>query len=208
MCSEGKHNTSIKDLSPITKVEVNSNVEVKIEANNTGSFTDTRDGQIYTWVELKDGKKWMSQNLNYEITDSWCFKNDSSNCQEYGRLYTWEAAQKACPEGWRLPSDGDWRTMAIKYGGCNYDDPNERGNSAYKALLAEGDSGFSAKFSGYRTSYNVFLHINVYGRYWTSSAYDTKSAWFYDFNQPQPYEGLYRERDKKGVAFSCRCIQD
>lgn len=36
---------------------------------------------------------------------------ESENYQTYGVLYNWEAARTACPEGWRLPTDGDWVTM-------------------------------------------------------------------------------------------------
>ena len=30
-----------------------------------------------------------------------------ANCEGYGRLYTWKAAQNACPNGWRLPTDSE-----------------------------------------------------------------------------------------------------
>ncbi|WP_173475587.1 FISUMP domain-containing protein [Fibrobacter succinogenes] len=43
---------------------------------------------------------WMARNLNRDIGGSFCYDNDSLNCEKYGRLYTWKAAQNACPEGW------------------------------------------------------------------------------------------------------------
>ena len=45
---------------------------------------------------------WMARNLNRDIGGSFCYDNDSLNCEKYGRLYTWKAAQYACPEGWRV----------------------------------------------------------------------------------------------------------
>ena len=32
---------------------------------NANTFTDSRDGQEYSWVILPDGRKWMAKNLNY-----------------------------------------------------------------------------------------------------------------------------------------------
>jgi uncharacterized protein (TIGR02145 family) len=50
----------------------------------------------------------MAENLNYDMPDSWCYDDDPENCAVYGRLYTWEAAKKACPECWHLPSEEEW----------------------------------------------------------------------------------------------------
>lgn len=65
-----------------------------------GSFTDTRDGHVYRTVSIAD-RLWLADNLSYETSDSWC-ANEKNECDSLGRLYTWKAAQSACPEGWRL----------------------------------------------------------------------------------------------------------
>ena len=82
---------------------------------NSGTYTDQRDGQKYAWARMQDGKVWMIQNLNYKAADSWCYKNNDSLCAHYGRLYSWEAAKDACPEGWHLPSDGEWKRIGRKW---------------------------------------------------------------------------------------------
>jgi uncharacterized protein (TIGR02145 family) len=82
----------------------------------TGTFTDERDGKEYRTVEMPGGKVWMAQNLNYEIKNSWCYPNDEYIGKTYGRLYTWDAAMKACPTGWRLPSKFDWMNLGIALG--------------------------------------------------------------------------------------------
>jgi uncharacterized protein (TIGR02145 family) len=35
----------------------------------------------------------------------------TENYNTYGVLYNWTAAQTACPAGWRLPSDDDWKEL-------------------------------------------------------------------------------------------------
>jgi uncharacterized protein (TIGR02145 family) len=55
--------------------------------------------------------EWMAENLNYEMANSFCYNDSVENCNEYGRLYTWEASMDACPEGWHLPSWSEWNAL-------------------------------------------------------------------------------------------------
>ena len=170
------------------------------------SFKDPRDGQVYKTVKLKDGKVWLAQNLSFDIGDScWLYKNDANKEKKYGRLYTWEAAKKACPTGWHLPSDEEWRAMAKHYGG-HRGDAEDGGKAAYKALIEGGDSGFSALLGGYRSSDGLFLNLGVYGYYWSSTEHVSDYAWYYYFFKP--FSKLYRYYHSKTLGFSCRCIQD
>ena len=61
----------------------------------------------------------MAENLNYEIEGSACPEGDKRNCSKYGRLYTWKAAQKACPEGWHLPDRADFEQLIASAGGTD-----------------------------------------------------------------------------------------
>ena len=54
----------------------------------------------------------MAQNLNYESdTLSFCYRNDSLKCLQWGRLYTWEKALTVCPDGWHLPDTSEYRIL-------------------------------------------------------------------------------------------------
>ncbi|SEI50187.1 major paralogous domain-containing protein [Dyadobacter sp. SG02] len=50
-------------------------------AQTTGTFTDSRDGQMYKTINFTDtatGKTvtWMAQNLNYKVEGSYAYKDD------------------------------------------------------------------------------------------------------------------------------------
>src|SRR5687767_9289969 len=69
---------------------------------------------------MPDGKTWTTENLNLKADPSYCYDDAELNCRRYGRLYTWDSAQRACQslgKGWRLPTDGEWTQMATHYGG-------------------------------------------------------------------------------------------
>ena len=168
---------------------------VKTNTGDLGTLIDDRDNRIYHWVELKDGKKWMAQNVNYSFTGS--TDEDCSYCQTYGRLYTWELAQKACPSGWRLPTATDWDNLIEAYGD-KY--------KAYDALAEDGLSGFSALLGGQRDAYGGFDRRGSEGYYWGSSANNSSDeVWEYTFFS---YDGakINKYEADKERANSCRCL--
>jgi len=101
------------------------------------SFTDSRDMQSYTTVQIGT-QCWMSENLNIgtmingnlsQINNStiekYCYSNNTGNCNTYGGLYQWnemmqyvttEGVQGICPTGWHLPTDDEWKTLEMYLG--------------------------------------------------------------------------------------------
>src|SRR5262252_6050268 len=73
---------------------------------------------------MADGKQWTVENLNLDTAPFYCYEDSALNCSRYGRLYTWESAQRGClslGSGWRLPTEEDWRELARRYGGVSED---------------------------------------------------------------------------------------
>ena len=108
----------------------------------------------YSSKRMADGKQWTTQNLNVNTAQSYCYEDAELNCRQYGRLYTWEAARRGCQslgDGWRLPTDDEWRQMAKHYGGL-LEDSADGAKATYRALVIGGTSGFSAMLGGSRIS--------------------------------------------------------
>lgn len=174
------------------------------------SAQDTKaSGSMFSARRMEDGKEWTTQNLNVNTVLSYCYDDAEVNCRRYGRLYTWASAQRACEllgDGWRLPTNDEWREMANRYGGLR-EEGEDKGKAAYAALLIGGRSGFNAILAGGRTDSGAYARLEAHGFYWTASDSDRGTAWFYNFGKGAQF--LNRHRDgEKARAFSVRCIRE
>jgi uncharacterized protein (TIGR02145 family) len=158
---------------------------------------------------MADGKQWTTNNLNLKTALSYCYEDAESNCSKYGRLYTWESARRVCQslgDGWRLPTDEEWRQLAKRYGGVR-EDSEDGGKAAYKALLSGGSSGLNALLSGGRAEDGQYARLEAHGFYWTASENGPVHAFFYNFGHGGL--ALYRQSEgEKERAFSVRCVKE
>lgn len=181
-------------------------------SNPTVMYGSAQDGGVPGTIDssrrMTNGRLWTTENLNLDTGESYCYGDAELNCRRYGRLYSWEAAERGCRSlgaGWRLPTDEDWRQMASHYGGV-FDDADDRGRAAFETLLIGGGSGFDALLGGGRAVDGAYDDLEGHGFYWTVSEDDPATAWFYNFARGSL--ALYRQPDgEKEMALSVRCVQ-
>jgi len=165
-----------------------------------GYFTDSRDRKKYKTIKI--GKQtWMAENLNYETEGSKCYGENPANCQKYGRLYKWEAAMKACPNGWHLPSREEWNTLAP------VDDETVGNKLKAKNGWENGNGtdsyGFSALPGGRGLSYGGFVNAGKFGDWWSASEGRASiRAIAYNGWDTRWYGG------DKSDLYSVRCLKD
>ncbi|MCL1957598.1 MAG: fibrobacter succinogenes major paralogous domain-containing protein [Fibromonadales bacterium] len=186
--------------------------------NDAKSFIDSRDGKKYRTVVI--GKQtWMAENLNYNARDSKCYDDKSANCDKYGKLYYWNAAVKACPVGWHLPTKTEWDELLRFVDGTSSTE-NSYSETAGKYLKAKSgwndyekkssngtdDYGFAALpggFGGYvvlpdGNFSEEFHNVGVSGSWWSDSGElimnRTSGAYWDD------------KAHKKSFLFSVRCL--
>ena len=168
-----------------------------------------QSGAVASSKRMADGKEWTTVNLNVNTSSSYCFEDAELNCRRYGRLYTWESAQRGCRslgDGWRVPTDDEWRQMVKHYGGVGNDSPG-KGKAAYTALLSGGTSGFDAVLGGNRSVDGQYERLEAHGFYWTVSETDPSTAPFYNFGKGS--QALYRQpQGQKQMAISVRCVRE
>jgi uncharacterized protein (TIGR02145 family) len=170
-----------------------------------GTFTDSRDGKTYKTVKIGTAV-WMAENLNFAADGSKCFENNDANCAKYGRLYDWATAMKACPAGYRLPSDDEWTALWAVGGGETAGKTlksaagwNENGNGT-------DDFGFSALPSGGGDSGGNFGSAGEYGFWWSATENDANLA--KALNMFHSNENMLGSGDDKTNLYSVRCVKD
>lgn len=156
-------------------------ISFKVEAETmtgfygkSGIFIDQRDQHKYKWVRIGDFV-WMGDNLDFDIEGS--LANDYQGC---GRFYTYETALKACPDGWHLPSDKEWKVLELELG-MNRTDINSTGNriSGNVGAKIKGNVDFINSFCGYIEENEVKLN-DIGIAYWSSTLaeHTSKSAFY------------------------------
>ena len=141
-------------------------------------FHDSRDAKSYKVANI-GGVVWLAHNLDFKTKESWCYADGLENCERFGRLYSWKAAQKACPNGWRLPTDGEW-PMIIE-------------NAVRLDLEASGNRDAKGKYGW-----------PARAEFWTSGATGSKGKfYYYDLNAKT---GNFDSLNKK-AAKPVRCVK-
>jgi len=191
------------DKAKSVTITMNSNqtLTANFEKIVRGTLTDSRDGKKYRTVKI--GKlTWMAQNLNFKTGNSWCYGDDESNCQKYGRLYDWNTAKSACPSGWRLPAREDWNDLVEAAG----DNAGTKLKSKSPNWNGTDDYGFSALPGGYRSTDGSFGSAGDLGFWW--SATEGGSGGAYYRNVYSDDGDVYEYYGDKGSGLSVLCVQD
>jgi uncharacterized protein (TIGR02145 family) len=154
----------------------NNNNNVPNNPNNGGTYTE-KGNNISKYKTIKVGTQtWMAENLDYAIAGSRCYADSLSNCTKYGRLYTWDAANRVCPSGWRLPNDTDWNILIDYVGGeetAGTKLKSSTGWMSYSGVPVGTDSyGFSALPGGYGNvgdDYAYFTLVSGASGWWSAT---------------------------------------
>lgn len=118
-----KSSSSAKSSSSSSKVSSSSVVSSSSALPPTvkgKDMTDNRDGKKYK-LETVDGVTWMVEGIRYEMASgTYCDAtvevtkegpgggtSEVNVCDQFGIFYTYDAAQGACPPGWRLPTQDE-----------------------------------------------------------------------------------------------------
>ena len=202
---------------------------------------DSRDSNIYKTVKV-GSQTWMAENLAYlpsvvgpatgsntipyqyvygynetDVTEA----KATDNYKTYGVLYNWPAAVAACPAGWHLPSDEEFKILEM-YVGMTKEEAN---GTAWRGTHSEGcqlreagtthwassngatnSSGFTGLGTGYRETDGSFRNRSVSTYLWSStinwtSAYYRSLAYWHT----AVYRGSSYSQDH---GYSVRCIRD
>jgi len=214
-----------------------------------GIPTVTYGGQVYHTVLIGD-QCWFKENLNIGTriplssaqTDNgtmekYCYEDDENYCDIYGGLYQWHELMQyvetpgpkgLCPEGWHVPTDGDWKVLEgtvdsiYGVGDPEWDKTGYRGYNAGLNLKSKEwwfNAGNGIDKYGYKAlpaGYSNFVTGNFYdlgkrGMFWTSTKGNNNETAFnrtftYTWAPDEVYRYSYSVHTTLG--YSVRCLKD
>jgi uncharacterized protein (TIGR02145 family) len=201
--------------------------------DNDNSIKDG-DGNVYTSIKIGT-QEWLSRNLEttrylngdligttHPISEDisgestpkyqWSYEGLVSNVVEYGRLYTWYAAndsRKVCPSGWHVPDITEWTNLITYLGGESNAGEKlmETGTAHWPTpnSNATNGSGFTAIPGGYRETDGNFYGMGSRGFYWASTV-SAPIRGYYFWLTYDGSVGIYFVESYCG--HSVRCIKD
>ena len=164
---------------------------------------------------------------------SWCYGNEASNCTKYGRLYTWAAAMDSvgtwsangkgcgyyktcspieivrgvCPEGWHLPTQGEWNALFNAVGGRSTAGKMLKSTSGWSNSGNGTDSyGFSALPAGNRYDDGNYDDEDYDANFWSSTEKD--SSYVYTMGLYYSSGSVSLEKTLiKNMGVSVRCLK-
>lgn len=209
----------------VTTIDTTWNTSLTGLSDSGQSTVDPRDGRAYRYVTLGD-LDWFSQNLAWQGAGV-PFRSSRATAGLFGSFYTWNEAMGAdvCPEGWRVPTESDWLSLACVLNGGNalpFAD-NWAGLGAKVSADAymnevrmwpyspdnvhSNESGWNALPLGYTFSHdNTFEGLNSYGCWWSATEKNASQAYYrYIWKDRGDFPMSYTDKDD--LRASVRCVR-
>ncbi|GBU24096.1 hypothetical protein R83H12_00722 [Fibrobacteria bacterium R8-3-H12] len=197
-------------------------------------FEDTRNGKEYNVVTL-GSQRWMAENMNIDKDKDdnnigKCYGDVPSNCDDYGKLYTWAEAmalpalcnedpdavacryrrQGICPDGWHVPSEGEWNTLIDFVGGTAVAGRELKSETGWDAYPGAGNGwdtrGFKAIPGGFADDAISGSGKGTSGYWWTASEARDPPENSVSYVMSNATRVVTRQEDSKARAYSVRCL--
>ena len=157
--------------------------EVKLAA--TGTFTDA-DGREYRTVKYgqtewmaenyRGGDPWVEQSyltdngLEYWFEDDFDIDEEEELLEREGNYMNYQQALDNCPEGWRLPTDDDWKQLETLMGVSDVDATGWRNGGGVPMMAVTGlHLTLRGALHALSTSRYVKCNVGDFGYYWTAT---------------------------------------
>lgn len=158
--------------------------------------------------EIQTPEEWKK--AAEEGNPAYCyFGNDPANGGKYGKLYNWHAVNDPrglAPEGWRIPTEDEWKHLSELLGGEDVAADAMRSASGWSIDLEDDkEHPFDGKPGGNRTDVGSDYNAGFMGFWWSATEQNKDTAWchFIAFDNSRTLDFNHN----KGYGFSVRCLK-
>lgn len=186
----------------------------RLRLPSSASFVDERDGRKYYTTTI-GSLEWMSSNLAYYEKDEAYtlgrpFESEEATEDIFGGFYSWEDAKQACPDGWRLPTVGEWDAIGGDAGALMFDGTYNESTlwEFWPAVKITNSLMFYAEPFGYATIVDgeySFKGFNDYAFYWADDNGSPACRYIYVDN---PEVQVWAQPSATDFAVQLRCVKE
>lgn len=209
---------------------------MNISNENKEANSSSHSSHASSYISIRIGTQiWMNENLSvntfrngdtiplartkeqwYHCRHSACcyYNDDPANESKYGKLYNWYAVNDPrglAPEGWHIPSDGEWADLTEFLGGENKAGvkmKSKRGWFGNGIANGTNESGFSGLPGRKRFESGNFIDQGDEGYWWSSSLlYGTGTPSYRQLGHNNDFL-ISTITNNWGEGMSVRCIKD
>jgi len=191
------------------------------------------EGNIYRTIQIGE-QVWMAENLKCTLlsdgteipcvaddsewgdltTSGYCWYNndEAENKDTYGALYNYYTVSSdiLCPDGWHVPSYGDWEEMRALLGdtATGGGKLKEKGTIQWSSPNTGADNsvGFTAVPSGIRYFEGTYNSASFFTSFWSSTESGIDKAWYLSLYYKDAVASINKTSKKDG--FSVRCVKN
>lgn len=121
--------------------------------------------------------------------------------------------QGACPSGYHIPTDGEWKQLEMSLGMPVYDVDKEGIEVDRGASTSMGEklaTALGLKYGGYTSVNNTYAQLKEVDIFWTSTAgVDKNGPYVYvRYIYKNQFKGIIRKRHYEKSGLSVRCFKD
>jgi uncharacterized protein (TIGR02145 family) len=175
----------------------------------TGAVLDI-NGNVYKTVKIGE-QWWMAENLRVTKNRSghpirsYCYNDDESYCEKYGRLYTWDVITPEpvgehdltiTPPGWHIPSEAEWEELVKTLGGEE---------KVAEMICVGGPTGFNAQLSGGSDFKSDYLNLDKSAMFWSSTVVNEDQVYRMGINDKGKW---VKYKAFKEARLHIRCVKD
>lgn len=180
----------ITALTTVSCSDDDDNTLPQVKPTATGTMTDN-EGNEYPYVRIGNlewtaknangGEPWYLQSymtdndIEYYFEDQYDAEEEEPLCAANGNYYTYDQAIANCPDGWRLPTDDDWKALEKALGMSSSDVEKTGWRNGAAQLMMQDSEGtglnmiFNGKLCSQSTASYEKYRVGDYGYYWTAT---------------------------------------
>ena len=172
-----------------------------IAIESSSSLSSAASAGDYSFVSI-GASQWTTTNIFTDVGSTTCHANETlADCSTYGRFYTFDQAQTACPTGTHLPTQLEWQALITAVGGTTVAGSVLKNATGWNPVSGTDLFGLHVLPTGSAVS----ASYGTEAYFWTATEATTAMGYVVSFDGTSSVQIAAMD---KNTAVTIRCVAD